>query len=124
MHQAAQAYQTIGQRTASPRDLEAQVLLRAASRLFAFKNAETLDREAKRALREALTYNRKIWTVFLSAANREENPLPADVKANLRRLALFVLNQSLTLEVKPDVAKLEVLVDINRNVAAGLTTQP
>ncbi len=67
MHHAAKAYGAVAQQTASPRDLEAQLLLRAASRLQTIHD----DWEGQRgALDHALLFNRKLWTVFLTTSRR------------------------------------------------------
>ena len=121
MRNGALAYQQVAQTTATPRDLEAQLLLRAAARLSLCREAETLD---KRAVRDALQFNRKLWTVFLSAVNRPENPLPNETKANVRSLAAFVLDRTIKLEIKPEPAKLDELITINRQIAGGLFSPP
>lgn len=117
MQNGALAYQQVAQRTATPRDLEAQLLLRAAARLSACNDSEELDRSA---LREALEFNRKLWTIFLSSVNRPENPLPEDAKKGVRTLALFVMENCIRLEVAPAREKLDHLISINRDIAGGL----
>jgi flagellar biosynthesis activator protein FlaF len=117
MHSAAQAYQTIAKQTVSPRDLEADLLLRAASRLQAVKdNWET----EKSTLTDALLYNRKLWTIFLTSATSGENPLPTDVRQNVANLGLFVMNQTNTVMVDRRPERLNSLININRELAAGL----
>lgn len=117
MQSGAQAYARMAQTTANPRERDAQLLLRAAARFAAVHGAETFDREAAR---EAATFNRKLWTVFLSAASRKENPLDAATKANLRNIAMFVLNRCAKIEVDPRPDLLPSLISINRNLAEGL----
>ena len=48
-------------------------------------------------LDEALTYNRKIWTVIVSSVTRPENPLPKPIKQNVANLGIFIFNHTLTL---------------------------
>ena len=117
MQNGAQAYAQMAQRTANPRERDAQLLLRAAARFTAVQNTEPFDRKAAR---EAATFNRKLWTVFLSSVMRTENPLDAQTKANLRRIALFSLNRSSRIEINPEAAGMTALISINRNVAEGL----
>ena len=64
MQNAAQAYGTVAKQIANPRELEADLLLKAASRLQAIHDA--WDR-AKPELDEALLYNRKLWSIFLTS---------------------------------------------------------
>lgn len=117
MHNGALAYQQVAQKTATPRDLEAQLLLRAAARMSACKDTGEMDRSA---VREALAFNRKLWTLFLSSVNRPENPLPDEAKSSLRTLALFVLDRCIRLEIAPALDQLDHLISINRDIAGGL----
>lgn len=117
MQNGAQAYARMAQQTANPRERDAQLLLRAAARFAAIQGSEPFDREAAR---EAALFNRKLWTVFLSAVTRKENPLDPATKANLRNIALFVLGRCSKIEVDPKADLLPSLISINRNLAEGL----
>src|SRR5512138_2954886 len=110
---AAQAYQSTAVKTASPRDLEADLLLQAASRLQAVKDGWD---NARSTLDEALTYNRKLWSIFLSSATGGDNPLPTDVRQNVANLGLFVMNQSATVLADPKPERLSTLININREL--------
>ncbi len=117
MHNGAQAYARVAQTTASPRERDAQLLLRAAARFAAAQAADPFDRTSAR---EAAAFNRKLWTVFLSAVSRPENPLDAQTKLNLKKIALFVMNRCATIEIDPKAEQLNALIAINRNLAEGL----
>ena len=121
MHnQATQAYQTVARKTASPRDLEANLLSRSAVNLQRIRD----DWEsAKGELHGALKFNRKLWNVFCNSSTREDNPLPAPIRQNVANLGLFVLKHSIRVEANPQPVQLDVLININREVAAGLRTQ-
>jgi flagellar protein FlaF len=93
MRSAAQAYKNVSRQTASPRELEAN---------------------------DALLYNRKLWSVFLSDATDGNNPLPKDVRQNVANLGLFVMNHTVAVLNDPRPAQLSALININREVAAGL----
>jgi flagellar biosynthesis activator protein FlaF len=71
-------------------------------------------------LDEALLYNRKLWTIFLSSVTDAENPLPAEIRQNVANLGLFVMNQTLSVMTDPQPDRLNSLISINREVAAGL----
>lgn len=58
--------------------------------------------------------------MFLNSATREENPLPAAIRQNIANLGIFVLNHTIKLEARPEPSRLDVLININREVAAGL----
>lgn len=117
---ATQAYQTMAKRTGNPRDLEANLLSKSALNLQRIRENWEL---AETELVPALKFNRKLWNVFLNSATQEENPLPAAIRQNIANLGLFVLNHTIKLEARPEAAKLEVLININREVAAGLRAQ-
>jgi flagellar protein FlaF len=117
MSHGANAYARVAQATHSPRDLEAHVLLKAATR---FQGIRDNWAERENDLYDALTYNRKIWIVFFSAVTREDNPMPVEVRNNIVRLANFVFNQTMKLTAGATPEQLTVLININRNLAAGL----
>jgi flagellar biosynthesis activator protein FlaF len=117
MRSAVQAYQTIAKQTVSPRDLEADLLLKAASRLQAVKDGWE---GATNKLDDALLYNRKLWSIFLTSATSGDNPLPTDVRQNVANLGLFVMNQTMSVIADPKPERLVTLININRELAAGL----
>ena len=105
---------------ASPRELEASLLLKAAARLQA-----VVDRwdENKSDLNDALTYNRKLWTLFLGSAVDSDNPLPLEIRQNVANLGMYIMSQTVSLTSNPQVSVLRSLVNINRELAAGLRGQ-
>ena len=122
MQNRTQAYAKTAQATGSPRELEAQLLLRAAAKLQAIKDAGIgEDGEAVSAIR----YNRRLWLVFASSIGKPENPLPQQIKLNVANLANFIINHSMKLESDRTGAqeRLGVLININREIAAGLRAQ-
>ncbi|MBI5264100.1 MAG: flagellar biosynthesis regulator FlaF [Bradyrhizobium sp.] len=115
---AATAYARVATTTASPREIEAQVLLKAANKLQqAVDNADPISDQTK----QALLYNRKLWTIFLSEAMRDENPQPLDVRQRIANISMFVLTQTAALQVSPQFDHFRPLIEINRNIAAGLS---
>ena len=114
---ATQAYQTVAKKTGSPRDLEANLLTKSAVALQRIRdNWDLADTE----LIGALKFNRKLWNVFVNSATNDDNPLPAPIRQNIANLGLFVLSHTLKLEARPEPTRLDVLININREVAAGL----
>ena len=83
MNQGAKAYAKIARETASPRELEANLLLTAAAKMQAVLDSWT---DKPRGLDEAILYNRRLWTVFVDAVTQDDNKLPAKVRENLTRL--------------------------------------
>ena len=118
MQSAAKAYGAVAQQTASPRELEAQLLLRAASRL---QNVHDHWESQHAALDHALLFNRKLWTVFLTSVTTNDNPLPPEMRQNIANIGIFVLNHTLNVSGDPAPERLRSLININRQLAAGLS---
>ena len=114
---AAQAYARVAQATSSPRDIEAQALLMAANKL---QDVMTRVDATFKQTSDALLFNRKLWTIFLSEALRDESPQPLDVRQNIANIGVFVLSQTAALQVSPQREHFKPLIEINRNIAAGL----
>jgi flagellar biosynthesis activator protein FlaF len=120
MHESAAAYARTAKTTLSGRDLEAQLLLRAAAKLTAVHDGwPTTSAD----LDLALVFNRKLWTVFATSATRPDYPLPSALKANIANLAVFIFNRQFEIEKAPAPEKLRALISINREVATGLRTR-
>jgi flagellar protein FlaF len=119
MQQAAQTYANAAKHTGSARELEADLLLSAAARLQAICDSWDMK---KPELEGALLYNRKLWSVFMSSATNPENPLPLNLRQNVANLGLFVFNQTLAIMINPQPDRLGSLININRELAAGLRT--
>ena len=117
MQSAAQAYGKIAKEISSPRELEASLLLKAAARLQGVRDA--WDQKGDE-LSDALLYNRKLWSIFLTSVTRPENLLPDLIRQNVANLGLFVMNQTISLTAEPRPEKLASLININRELAAGL----
>ena len=120
MRQATRAYGAIANQTASPRELEADLLLNAAARLQAIRDGWA-DRNPE--LDAALLFNRKLWSIFVTSATSPENPLPASLRQNVANLGIFVFKQTLTVLADPKPENLGSLININRELAAGLMTR-
>ena len=117
MTQAANAYTKAAQVSQSPRELEATVLMKAAARLQMIRDDWTAKRPE---LDEALTYNRKLWTVLVTTVTDTANPLPDPIKQNVANLGLFVFKHTVAVLSAPEPERLGVLININRELAAGL----
>ncbi|MDX3810557.1 MAG: flagellar biosynthesis regulator FlaF [Bosea sp. (in: a-proteobacteria)] len=105
------------QAVVSPRELEAALLVKAATRLQIV--ADNWDQRAGE-LDDALSYNRRLWTLLVSAVIAEDNPLPVGIKQNILGLANFIFNHTFQMAADPQPQRLGVLININRDIAAGL----
>ncbi|CAM5765923.1 flagellar biosynthesis regulator FlaF [Bosea minatitlanensis] len=110
---AARTAQTV----VSPRELEASLLIKAATRLQSVAD-DWAGREGE--LDEALTYNRRLWTLLVTAVTAEDNPLPVGIKTNILGLANFIFNHTFRVAADPQPQRLGILININREIAAGL----
>jgi flagellar protein FlaF len=117
MSQAAQAYARASQTTASPREIEAQALLKAARQL---REVQTNWKGPDRNLHNALMFNRRLWSIFLTEAEANENPNSLEVRQNIANIGIFVLKQTIEMQIDPHPSKLKSLIEINCNIAAGL----
>jgi len=116
-HHGALAYQQTAKTVESPREREAALLSKAA---MSFQRIRDDWDNAGGELAQALTFNRKLWTVFLTSVTRDDNPLPVQARQNIANLGLFVMTQTRELMVEPVPQKLDALININRQLAAGL----
>src|ERR1700712_5584037 len=117
MSHAAQAYSRTSE-TAPPREVEAQALLKAARQL---RDVQNNWAGPDTNMHKALLFNRRLWSIFMSAAETNDNPQPMEIRQNIANIAVFVLKQTVEMQLNPDPAKLKSLIDINCNLAAGLS---
>ena len=122
---ALDAYEAAGRAATSNRELEAAALFKAARMLEAVRQEwESPDRKEK--LHDALRYNQRLWTFFQSELSVPDHEMLTELRVNLLRLSGFVDRR--TFEVmaakEPEPDQLQVLIDINRNIAAGLSERP
>jgi flagellar biosynthesis activator protein FlaF len=95
------------------RNVEKATLLQAVK-----ENWSRDDRSAE--LEDALNYNQKVWTFFQAELSMEDNPLPEEIKRNLLALSMFVDRRTFEALAYPAPEKLDILININLNVSAGL----
>ena len=120
MSNAAQAYARTSQTTASPREIEAQALLRAARQL---QEVQDNWKGPDRNMHKALMFNRRLWSIFLTAAEDNGNPNTLEVRQNIANLGMFVMKQTISVTTDPKPEGLASLININREIAAGLRGQ-
>jgi flagellar protein FlaF len=117
---AAGAYGDHAQKNSGdPRETEARVLLKAASMLQELQTNWNPDDFVR--LDEILKYNRQIWMLFFDTAleNKDGNR-PVELRNNIVNLANFVFKRTVDILSEPRKEKLDILITINRDIAAGL----
>ncbi len=97
--------------------LESRALIKTAAHLNLIK--EHWD-EKHGELTEALEKNRKLWTILASAVADKESPQPDEVRKSILNLAVFIFQRTVDIIKNPTPEKLNVLININMNIAKGL----
>jgi flagellar protein FlaF len=118
MSNAAQAYSRAAQASASPREVEAQALLKAARQL---QEVQTNWVGPDQRMHAALLFNRRLWSIFMSAAESNDNRQPLEIRQQIANIGVFVMKQTVEMQLVPAPEKLKSLIDINCNIAAGLS---
>ena len=80
MNYASNAYRKTAIETAGPRELEANLLLQAAAKLQQVRNSW---RDKPTGLNDAVTFNRRLWTIFINSVMKDDNKLPVEVRSNI-----------------------------------------
>ena len=119
---ALNAYKSVEQTTVSGRETEARVLTEGAIKLRVCQR-KWADNGRPEMLDEALKYNQRIWTIFQTELGREDNPLPDNIKLDLLRLSSFIDKRIFEVMASPESEKLNIIIKINENIAAGLRGQ-
>lgn len=120
--QAAGAYdQNAQQNTPDQRELEGRVLLKSARMMQDL--VREWDSRTTEILEATLLYNRQIWMLFYDTAiGNPEGNRPNDLRSNIINLANFIFKRELEILSNPQKDKISVLININKEVAAGLLT--
>lgn len=121
---AAGAYdQHARSHTPDQRELEARVLLKAAKNMQALQ--DEWENVTPEMLDDVLRYNRQIWLMFVDTAVEDEDQnRPQDLRNNIANLGVFIFNHTVDTLAAPAKEKLDILIEINREIAAGLMTRP
>src|SRR3954464_11718295 len=104
MSNAAQAYARTSTTTASPREIEAQALLKAARQL---QEVQTNWTGPDKAMHNALLFNRRLWSIFMSAVETNDNPQPMEIRQNIANIGVFVMKHTVDMQLNPYPPKLK-----------------
>ena len=117
------AYTSMQKEALNGRELEASVLTRAGLMLKQVQeNWLAPDRDEK--LLEAIKFNQKVWSFFQAELSDPDNPLPKNLRQDILNLSLFIDKRLFEVMANPDNEKLNIVIDINFNIAAGLRMKP
>jgi flagellar protein FlaF len=105
----------------SDREIEASALTKAALLLQACQqNWDAPDGVA--SLAEALEFNQKLWSIFQTSLADENHPMSRELRADILRLAGYIDKRIFEMMSYPEPEKLNIIIQINYNLAAGLRT--
>lgn len=107
----------------SESELESRALIRTASALNMIK--ENWE-EKKSELPQALEKNRRLWTIIATAMGEPDCPQTKEIKINIINLSIFIFKRinSILADTNPKPESLNILIDINMNIAKGLLGHP
>lgn len=114
-----EAYNKTRKDSLAGRDVEVAVLEKAAMN-FRRCQKNWQDEKFSKDLDQAIKYNQRVWDIFQSDWRSEQCKLPQEIRQNLLSLSVFVRKTSLDLLAYPSPEKMDVLIDINENIANGL----
>jgi flagellar protein FlaF len=116
---ASTQYRQPAQQGGSPRETEGRALMEAARRLSKAKD----NPGDTSALIDTVRLNWRLWTIFQSDLSEPETDLPPELRSNMLTLCNFVDKRTVEILSDPKPQSLDVLININRNIAAGLLAE-
>ena len=119
LQNAVKSYQSVDRETMSGRETEARVLTQAALKLVDCQK-HWGDPNGDEKLDKALKYNQRIWSIFQVEVSKPDNPLPSSIKRNILLLSRFIDRRIFDTMAFPEKHKLDIIIKINQNIAAGL----
>ena len=121
MQHGLHAYAATARSGLTGRQLEAAVLKHCAIEL---QRALTLGRDDPDAFTAALEHNRRAWSLLSEEVRDESSLLPNDMRRAMLRTAAAVFLRTEELARGADPAGAELLIAVNRHLAAGLEGNP
>lgn len=98
----------------NPAQSEGWALLEAARQLNETRHGE------RDAFLAALRLNWRLWTIFQADLLDPDCTVPAEIRSNLLGLANFIDARTAELLGKQDPARVDALININRQIGEGL----
>jgi flagellar protein FlaF len=119
-HDPTDAYEAGAKTAVTNRELEATALFKAARKLESCAQSwNAPDHTAQ--LDEALRYNLRLWTLFQCELSQPNHAMVPELRRDLLRLSSFVDKRTFEIMAAPEADKLQALIDIDRNIAMGLS---
>lgn len=106
--------------TPNQRELESIVLLKAARKMQDLQSRweQGIPHDE---LDEVLRYNRQIWLMFVDTAMEDKSAdRTQELRNNIASLGAFIFKHTVDVLSDPKKEKLNILIEINREIAGGL----
>jgi flagellar protein FlaF len=113
---AVRTYDRAANRGGAPRETEGRALLEAARRLAEAQKQP----DDPNSMRNAARLNWRLWTIFQAELSAPGCPLPVEIRSNMLNLCNFVDKRTVAILSRPQPQLAEVLINVNRQIAAGL----
>lgn len=108
------AYTAAQTQTVDARDVEYRLLAKVTTALMQSRDN---PKDTKQRL-EAAMWNRNVWSALRVDLSSEGNQLPESLRASLISVSLWIEKE--TSAIMSGADDLDALIDINRNIMAGL----
>ncbi len=113
---AARTYEHRRAKGGNPRETEGRALLESARRM-----SEAQEKpEDKLGLSTVARLNWRLWTILQAEICAPECALPPEIRTNMLNLSNFIDKKMVGILANPQPEKLDILITINRQIAAGL----
>ena len=106
-----------------PTYTEAWALIEAARRMASSSDyADLSDIADRNKVRDAIRLNWRLWTIFQAemSSDESEEGIPGEIRTNMLTLCKFIDEHTVDTLKSPEPEKIRTLIEINRNIAAGL----
>jgi flagellar biosynthesis activator protein FlaF len=117
---ASTNYRQPGNQGGSPRETEGRALLEAARRMADALASENPTKD----ICDAVRLNWRLWTIFQAELSTPGHEMAEALRINMLTLCNFVDKRTVEILASPKPQLVQVLVSINKNVGAGLLTNP
>ena len=111
-----QAYKTAATRAESPREMEYRLFGQVTRALIVASEAPMSDIAARI---DAIDWNRRLWSTLARDCSEPDNKLPAQIRAGIISLSLFVGRHSS--EVMRGEDNFDTLIEINKMMMQALS---
>jgi flagellar biosynthesis activator protein FlaF len=115
---AARTYEHRRAKGGNPRETEGRALLESARRMSEAQNHP----EDKQGISTVARLNWRLWTILQAEICAPECALPPEIRTNMLNLSNFIDKRMVGILADPQPEKLDILININRQIASGLLT--